>query len=158
MAEELTIRWDVERVADGRYAGRFVIPLIGPFTRGTVTATTLSPDGYDAALKSGTVAKQILSNPLLNLIAPPGALPAAAMAADLLKDLRSGTALQAISKTPAAMRKAAEDMVSRIRSILGYLPEEIGALHDQEHDCYGISDDDEEVAGYGYPYGQGGGY
>ena len=149
MAPELTIRWQADRTADGRWTGTFTIPLIGPFATGPalVTARVLSADGYDAQHKAGTLAKQVLTNPLLQALAPPGALPAAQMAVDLLQDLRSGPAHEAIARVPGQLRDAASSMVDRLRHIFGYLPEELDPRADLGR-----------CVGYGYPYGQGGGY
>jgi hypothetical protein len=144
MADDLSIKWTADRLADGRWRGNLIVPMVGPLRSGAqlLTASSLSPDGYDAQHKAATLMKQALQNPILQALAPPGAPLALEMAQGLLHGIQSGKAREVLHQVPDQMKHAAHSLVEGLKSIFGYLPEE---LYEQGY-----------VSGTPYPWGHGG--
>jgi hypothetical protein len=143
---ELTVAWTAHRTPDGRYVGEITIPLIGPLSGGTMIASVkaLHPDAAAALHNPMTVIDNVLQNPLVAALAPPGA-PLAVMAAKTLLDgCRTGRVHEALAAMPPHLHEAAASLLAKVKE---HMP------HVHIPHIPGISG-----PGYGYPYGYGTGY
>jgi hypothetical protein len=124
----MNIRWTFDRVADGRWRGSVLIPMHGPLFAGhqLVTAHALSPDLAEANHKPMTVVSQLLQNPLLAAMMPPGAPIAIETAKALLHGVRTGKVKEVLEQVPGHLLPAAHGMLAALKEHIPHLSGAVG--------------------------------
>lgn len=87
------IHWEMSPLPGGGWKGTIRLPVVGPLSgRSVVSASASGPTKADALLKAGGIADQIINNPVISALLPPGSALALEATKRIARAVKGGAA------------------------------------------------------------------